>query len=290
MPPTYRQLPIAFTTALLISLVPSVVQAALSLEIRDERVYLDADNVSLISILSKVADQTGVYVQSVDPLTKPVSIKLAGLPVDHAIEQLLKGYSYTLKYTKLDEHLSRLQGVTILRKTAANAAYDGPAIEINPAGTQVLEEQAVVLDGARLGPPDHGSAAPPSFSDRGFEKNWLEQQLSDVVRIAQELEIDDNESLPAPDLKAASQTGPAIGVRVRSITDGSILSQMGFKGGDLVKNVNGKAVNGRDDLVLALKEAATDSTVIRIDRRDQNGHLSMIYVRLDGSSESQGAP
>jgi len=71
------------------------------------------------------------------------------------------------------------------------------------------------------------------------------------------------------------------GMRIKGAASSSVFSQIGLKGGDLVRNVNAKAVTSKEAFIEALREALEDEPMIRTDRADEDNMTDPIYIRLN---------
>jgi hypothetical protein len=281
---------------MLLGLMPFMAQAAsLNLDIQDERVYLEADKVSVISVLNAIAEKTNITITSDEPLTRAVSLTLDNVSLEESISRLLTDQSYVLVFDKsIGPNGPNITEVRILSYVA-----EGMSI------VSGLPTAVAVAVPERLEIPVHQPAEPASpeiYENpmRTFEKSLFREAFENEVSIAVEItteEVEGEALLEGQSVQdgVASSSNSIMprqqgGMRIKGIADASVFTQMGLKPGDVVRNVNGQPITKSEDFIAAIQQASQDQPMIMIERTNENNMMSKLYIDLTASNPSEPPP
>jgi len=259
--------------------------ALLNVSVQGDRVSLQAREVSLGSVVRAIVEEAGIDLKSSDPLTKPISMELAGLSVEETLRRLLAQQNFTLIFRKTSEAKFVITEVRILpqggRENTVPAARPERPVRV---------ETPVNIPP----PPSPPEAAPPGpMVDpvKRYERDGFRQEFENIHRIAEDIAIDAPETPPMPEDAPVPEGMPSPmaprltsnpgGMRIKEVAPSSVFSQIGLKGGDVVRDVNGKAVTSKEEFIEVLQEALEDQPMIRIDRADENNMTNPIYIQLN---------
>ena len=272
--------------------------ASLKLKIQNDRVYLRADQVSLISVLKAIAEKADIYLESGDPLTKPISLELNDVPIEDSVRRLLAKQNYTLIFKKIGDTRFLLTEIRIL----APGTKEKTRPRVIPRRVARVDT-ATKLTAHPSPPPVEPTPQELDESPfRRYEKDWFKQELENIDLISDEITMETSErpllpeGAPVPDglsltsmPKDPSQPG---GMGIKEIVAFSVFAQIGLKDGDVVRDVNGQMVETKEEFIKALQKASEDRQMIRIERTHENGMMNPIYIELNSpdSPDTQPAP
>ncbi|MDA0791088.1 MAG: PDZ domain-containing protein [Proteobacteria bacterium] len=275
-------------TAAMLLIPAAGLSAEVKLEIREDLVYLDAEYVSLISVLEALAEKAGIRLESEVPLTQPITLRLNGVSVQRALQRLLSRESYTLAFQQTETDI-RVKGVDIFRKLADMKESDFATIETVVYDPESMPES--VPESSDSLP----EGAPPVASDGPSIQNYDQASLNSALEndyLADELDIDDGDQmsdspLPRPTGDRSPDPrllgGQSSGVRITRVAASSIFTDFGLKSGDVITDVNGHKVGSSQEFVQALRTASSSQS-IRISRKDENGVFNPIYIQVQPQS------
>ncbi len=73
--------------------------STLQVQFRDNRLSLTAVDADIQSILLRISEKTGIFVQFPRALQKKMSLTLSGIKLEKAMKKLLKGFNYATVYS-----------------------------------------------------------------------------------------------------------------------------------------------------------------------------------------------
>ena len=264
--------------------------ATLKVRVENDRVYLHADKVSLISVLKAIAEKADIVLESGDPLTNQVSLDLTGVSIEEGIRRLLAKKNYSLTFKKTGENRFAITEIRIIasgsiKKTRLRAT-PGKTTRVNTATRSATP------------PPPVKSTPQEEMEDpfRKYEKDWFKQELENSDQLADEITMEAPEESMQPEgaslPKGAqpSQVPPLYseGIKVKEIATASVFTKIGLKKGDVIRDVNGQRVKTKEEFIKALQKASEGQSMIRIERTHENNMMNPIYIELN-SSDNQPA-
>ena len=277
--------------------ISGIAQAAtLKVSVKNDKVYLQAKNVPLGNVLEAIAEKADIVLESGDPLTKPVSLDLAGVSIEDCIRRLLANNNYSLTFEKTGENQF---SVTEIRVIAPGAKEKTRPREAPRKTTPVDTARRTAPP-----PPPEKITQPAGREDpfRKYEKDWFKQELEDVEQLAEEITMEEEEEeeesmsqpegVTLPKDAPPSQQDPSSreGIKIKEIATASVFDKMGLKNGDVIRDVNGQAVKTKEEFIKALQKASEEQSMIRIERTHENNMMNPIYIELNSSDSSDTQP
>lgn len=244
--------------------------ASLQLSIQEDRVDLHADRVSLISVLKAIAREADIRLECHVPLTRPVSLDLKGVSIEDSVRRLLFKHNHTLIFARTGDADFSLTKISVIPSGTKGESKPqaAPQATVRPAAVQ-----------KEIAPPTVSTHTPHEAlgeSFRRYEKDQFRQEFENMDRLLDEIAM-----VPADDLAIPDPSGSV--AKIDSIASSSILEQIGLKGGDVIRDVNGQQVNGKKEFLWALQRASEDQSMIRIERTNENGMMDPIYIELSSA-------
>ncbi len=260
--------------------------ATLKVDIHNDRVSLQAEQVSLISVLEDIAEIADISLETGDPLTKPISLELSNVSVEESIRRLLAKHSYTLIFKRL---AGARFAITEIRVIAPGKEGKGQQRPVPRRIARVDAPTKPTPSPPRPVVPSPQAALPDPF--RRYERDGFRQEFENIDRIADEILVDAPNGPTLPEGAPIPVDGPVPsmhrdppqpgGMRIKEVVVSSVFAQIGLKDGDVIRDVNGKQVTTKGGLIRALQEASEERSVIRIARANEDGMMDPIYIQLN---------
>jgi hypothetical protein len=215
---------------------------AVSIDIRDSFIDIEASETTLAVILQALSEKTGLSLNLGRPLTEAFSCDLKKVTLEEAVEFLMANYNHALTY----------------RKT-----YDGRFLpdKLFVVGANVSQQSfsKVAVDKARMPTED---ARP----DIHLKTAWFRQQFEGVDKLSGQL-------------AATSFYGRSgvVNILITGISEGSPLREIGLRAGDVIQNVNGKMVSSVREFLQHLGSLPDDMNFVRI-QRGNNAYPLFIHL------------
>ena len=252
---------VCFVVICLVS-VGTVHASSLSLNVRNSRIDIHAEQVPLIDILRTISDEAEIIIESRDPLTELVSLNLKRASIEQCLRRLLGNRNYALTYKKTGDnqivpasmHIYGSGSVTLIR----------PEIKSEPL-TLPPEDPFNRTDEIKTEPP----APPPEDPLKRIERKSIEQALGDTNKLSKQITANFVSSGPE-----------GSGIKLTRVPKNSFFSEIGLNEGDIVQDVNGEQVETVEAFIEALETASEEQTMIRIARIKNNNLMDPIYIEL----------
>lgn len=214
--------------------------ASVNIEVRAPLLDIHADQVPLIDILKAISDETGVVVETKDPLEDLVSVNLKGVTVESCLQRLLNQKNYALTYTKRGD--------------------DFVPVRIMVYGDSALQRFEAAA--AALPQPQ-----PQDDHLKNCQKSWFARAVEDRDQLVEQIAVEAIEE---------SDTGMS-SVRIQSVKPDSIFYLIGLRDGDQIRGVNGQTVKTAGELVDVLQDIISEThSMIHIALADKNP----IYIKF----------
>ena len=146
--------------------------ASVNIEVSAPLLDIHADQVPLIDILKAISDETGVVVETKDPLEDLVSVNLKGVTVEACLQRLLNQKNYALTYTKTGDDFIPVRIMI----------YGGSALQRFEAAPTAPAQQQSKL----------GTEAQPPQNDhmKNYQKSWFTRTLEDRDKLARQIVVE----------------------------------------------------------------------------------------------------
>ncbi len=217
---------------------------ALKLNVRDSVIDIEAHDVLLIDILNAISAQTGLSLKLGKPLTETVTFDLKAVSLEEALKRLLVNQNYALSYRKTKDDRFLPEELRV--------------VGVGTQRTFAVESRRVIAD--QVMPPDEPY-------QRRFDKTWFGQQFGRASTLSAQI-------------TATHFTEDSLdrGILITGIAPDSPLQKLGLRVGDLIQNVDGKAVSSAQEFLQILSSFQGDQPM-RIERA--HGTItSPIYINL----------
>ncbi len=217
----------------------------LSIAVRDSGLDIESRETALVVILRTLAEKTGLSLSLAKPLTEPLSCDLREVTLEEAVRRLLAGHNHALTY----------------RKTPAGRFLPERLIVV---GTDPSRQPSSTGGAATAGAPPAPEGPHPNIS---LKLAWFREQFNGEERLSGHL--------AATFFYDAAGTG---GILITDIAEGSPLRQIGLSAGDVIRNVNGKAVTSAREFLQHLGSLPAAVNFARIER---DGKAPPLYLYLE---------
>lgn len=216
---------------------------AVSIDMQDSVISIEAHEAALAVILHALAEKTGLSLDLRKPLTENISFDLKNVTLEEAIRRLMASHNYALTY----------------RRTSDGRFQPDKLFVFEASASQRSSSQASA-DNVRTPPKQ---ARP----DDHFKMAWFREQITDADKLSGQLSA-----------TSFYDRSGAVNVLINAISDESPLRVIGLRPGDVIQNVNGKAVRSVQEFLQHLVSLPDNTSFVRI-QRGSNAHP--LYLRFE---------
>ena len=218
---------------------------ALKLSVRDSVIDIEAHDVPLADILNAISAQTGLSLKLGTPLTETVAFDLKALSLEEALKCLLVNHNYALSYRKTNDNRFLPEELRVVGVGTSERTFP-------------VESRKAIAD--QVTPPDEPY-------QRKFDKTWFGQQFGRASTLSDQITA-----------RHFTEDSLDRGILITGIAPESPLQKLGLRVGDLIQNVDGKAVRSAQEFLQILSSFEGDQPM-RIERA--HGTItSPIYINL----------
>jgi len=218
---------------------------ALKLSVRDSVIDIEAHDVPLADILNAISAQTGLSLKLGTPLTETVAFDLKALALEEALKCLLVNHNYALSYRKTNDNRFLPEELRVVGVGTSERTFP-------------VESRKAITD--QVTPPDEPY-------QRKFDKTWFGQQFGRASTLSDQITA-----------RHFTEDSLDRGILITGIAPESPLQKLGLRVGDLIQNVDGKAVRSAQELLQILSSFEGDQPM-RIERA-HGTVTSPIYINL----------
>lgn len=237
-----KRLPVIFSWAAicLFWAPPAGIAAGVAVQCRGQRLDIRAEEAPLAEVLRKISETTGLSVEAGDSLTETVSLDMKDRSLEDCLGRLLRGRNYVLLFNEQGD------GRPVPAMLRILGGHGGKRFFYKPSGKRDRDRGKM----ADVSPRPARKRAFPA----AFKRKIKDQRLSSLKTHR--------------------------GIRVVRVPRGSLLWQAGLRSGDVVRDVNGKAVRDTADFLQKLQGETRSGTLVRIGRSTQGDREDPIYLEF----------
>ncbi len=251
---TFRVVGLVVAICLGIAVLPLYAAApapVFTIEMHDSLLDITAENVPLRQVLAAIAQKSGVILRFADQDGELISCRLTSVSLPESLEKILGNWNYALVYKKDRQGRSVPDTLWVINRNPQRMTVD------------------VTGDGQRLtrigGAVSAGHENLPKF-----KKEDIRSVFADSEKILTDFEA-------APFSVGEHNEG----VEITTLADTSPLKLIGLQPGDVIRNINGQAVNSAEELVNVLATPIPAGvSVVRIEKH-RDGRIETIYLHLE---------
>ena len=226
----------------------------MNVRVGNGRIFVNAEEKTLVSILESVSQKTGIIIKSNGTLSEKISVSIENVKVEDALKKLLYNRNYIFFYASDGKKQIKLAEVEI---------FDKKLNTLNALSISQEPEKKELTANIEQSQIDE--------TMKRVKTHWFYQQLKDRKKIAKEIIIG------SPDDPLLND-----GALIISISRDSIFDKIGLETGDIIQNINGSKVYSKKDLILALSKKQSNGGDIRIERFNPDKEITYpIYIELN---------
>lgn len=234
-----------------------------TLKVTDSRIDLVANEAPLGEILTAISREFRLSLRAAELPGEPMSCQLAAVPLEQGLEKLLEGWNYALLYKKEGQSRALPDILWVMNRNPNRVVVEK---RFAPGSQETARE-----------------AQPPEVSGEKFRKEDIAAVFADGDTVLLDIDAtpaDDSEFGEAESQPMPEEEERPLGIKITRLAETSPISMIGLREGDVVRDMNGAAVESAADLVRALAEAATGGvTTLRIERW-RDGQMAPLYLEM----------
>jgi C-terminal processing protease CtpA/Prc len=204
---------------------------ALSINIRDSFIDIEASETTLAVVLQALSEKTGLSLNLGKPLTEAFSCDLKKVTLEEAVELLMANHNHALTYRKTYDGRFLPEKLFVVGADASQQSFS-----------------QVAVDKARMPTED-------PHPNIYLKVAWFREQFKGVDKLSGQL--------AATSFYDRSGVG---NILITGISEASPLRVIGLRAGDVIQNVNGKTVSSVQEFLQHLSSLPDDINFVRIQR------------------------